>query len=430
MTVVFTENPERTLLGTIINDPSLLPSVEADGLVVDHFQSPWREIFAKLLHLKKEKLDCDVNTIIFGTTDTITAAVIDCVSHGTVSTNIKFWVQAVKRNSVRRNVSLALSKLAADFASADDFSKFEQAKTRLIDISASMAKDQTTSLEDEQSARLVHSLIDALECRVKNFKSGIVPGIKTGFQKLDKVMGGFCASRLVTLSARTGVGKTSMAINFMHHALLQKKSVCYFTVEMTSLEILEKLVSLRSPIDSNKLFTGDFGDEDLDRIVEATRNLYQCNFTIVSKFDRTIQSIESIAKLLREQNQNDFTIVDYAGLIVSRNKHETRQRECSEISGALKQLSSELEIPVLCLVQVNRTGLKSDQSPPTLANLRESDSFGLDSNVALILHNVYDDNKNVISRRIIIDKNRHGDEGEIEIEGDLSICRFREKTNG
>ena len=260
-------------------------------------------------------------------------------------------------------------------------------------------------------------------------------GISTGISALDRVITGLNKTDLIILGARPGMGKTSFALNIARSvAVNSKKTVCFFSLEMTRDQLAQRMLSNEASIESEKLRTGDLTTDEWTRLAQAGTNLAASQIY----FDETpgITVPEMKAKL-RRMKKVDLVIIDYLGLMQSAKKTENRVQEVSDITRNLKAMAKELNVPVIACAQLSRgTEAKGKSHKPALADLRESGSIEQDADIVMFIYrenyyrsetedsdnpeNMPDPNK----AEIIVAKNRHGSVDTVELYWDGKFTRF------
>ena len=260
-------------------------------------------------------------------------------------------------------------------------------------------------------------------------------GIPTGISALDRVITGLNKSDLIILGARPGMGKTSFALNIARHAAVNaKKTVCFFSLEMTRDQLAQRMLSNEASIESEKLRTGELSTDEWTRLAQAGTNLASAQIY----FDETSGiTVPEMKAKLRRMPKVDLVVIDYLGLMQSAKKTENRVQEVSEITRNLKGMAKELNVPVLACAQLSRgTEARGKSHRPALADLRESGSIEQDADIVMFIYreNYYksetDENTNPENMpdpnkaEIIVAKNRHGSVDTVELHWDGKYTRF------
>lgn len=225
--------------------------------------------------------------------------------------------------------------------------------------------------------------------------------------------GGWHPGQLITVGARTGIGKTIVAVNSAEAALAAGRSVLFFSLEMTNEELLTRMLSSMSGVIQNKIKAGGHRNSDEQaRLNEAIKELGTYKLKVEDNPDVTIEYIKSKAKQQAQKPEGlDMIIVDYLQLINPGNTagRANRQEQVANMSRNLKILAKQLNVPIMILVQLNRESKdESEDRLPSKADIRESAAIAADSDVILILHRKYRDDSTDPKALFIVDKNRGG----------------------
>ena len=201
---------------------------------------------------------------------------------------------------------------------------------------------------------------DALSDTIKNIeklfeKKDYITGIPTGITKLDELTSGFQNSELIIIAGRPGKGKSSLAINIAEHASIEeKKSIAFFSLEMTAQHITTRLLGSQAKVDISALRSGFLSDSDWAPIVNASSLLHDANIYIDDTPGLGLMELRAKARRIISRHKIDIILIDYLQLITIGSRRENRQQEISEISRSLKALARELKIPVVALSQLRR----------------------------------------------------------------------------
>ena len=306
-------------------------------------------------------------------------------------------------------------------------SVLEYAERRLNNISGNRQNMTLYRLSD-----LVRSELERLT-ELRDDSSGKFSQIKMGISALDNFMGGFNRSDLILLAGRPGMGKTSFALNIAYNiaASTQNKpklSVVFFSLEMSREQLARRIISSTVLIDSKKMLTGAVSDQEWDDIYKFWHDdLNDVNLL----FDDTsmITVAEMKAKLRRVKNLG-MVMIDYLQLMSSGKKIDSRVHEIGEITRSLKIMAKELNVPIILCSQLSRSieQRKEDNKVPRLSDLRDSGSIEQDADIVIFLSRpeYYDketEQKNVCD--VIVEKNRHGAPGKVQIYWDGAHTAFR-----
>jgi len=240
-------------------------------------------------------------------------------------------------------------------------------------------------------------------------------GVPTGFSDLDKMLAGMQDSNLIILAARPGIGKTAFATNVAQYVAVEKKMpVGYFALEMSNLEMVDRMLVSQANIDAWKLKTGNLKDDDFAKLSEGMGVLAESPLYIDDTPGQSILELRTKARRLHSQVGVKLLVVDYLQLCVGDKNYESRVQEVGAISQGLKNLARELKIPVLALSQLNRGVESRTDKTPVLADLRESGSIEQDADVVMFLYR--NDENNLEDVKLSIAKHRNGASGTIDLK--------------
>jgi len=254
---------------------------------------------------------------------------------------------------------------------------------------------------------------------------GDVVGVPTGFADLDQLLGGLQRSDLIILAARPSMGKSALALGLAYGAAVQHgKTVGIFTLEMSAEQLVQRLLSTETGVDSHRLRLGQIDDSEWERISRALGRLSEANIFIDDSANVALMEVRSKARRLQAEHGVDMIIVDYLQLMSSNRRSDNRVQEISEISRGLKGLARELNVPVVALSQLSRAVETRSDHRPMLSDLRESGSIEQDADIVMFIYrdDKYDENseKKGIAE-LIVAKHRNGPVGSVNL-------RFFERT--
>ena len=282
-----------------------------------------------------------------------------------------------------------------------------------------------------------------------------VVGVPTGLIDLDEKLGGLHKSDLVIIAGRPSMGKTALATNIAYHAAKnladkdEKSSVAFFSLEMSSEQLSTRILSEQARIPSNDIRRGKATEEQLNRYIETSRNIYELPLYIDQTPAITISTLSNRARRMKRLFGLSLIVVDYIQLMRTNSKrYDGRVQEISEITQGLKALAKELSVPVLALSQLSRAVEQRDDKIPQLSDLRESGSIEQDADVVMFVyreqyylekkqpklgsieHAEWQSKMNDINglADIIIGKQRHGPTGNVQVEFEGQYTKFKNLT--
>jgi replicative DNA helicase len=256
---------------------------------------------------------------------------------------------------------------------------------------------------------------------------GEVVGIPSGYSDLDKLTGGLQRSDLIILAARPSMGKSALALGMAYGAAVQHgKKVGFFALEMSAEQLVQRLLSTETGVDSHRLRLGQIDDNEWDRISRAFGRLAEAQIFIDDSANASVMDVRSKARRLQAEQGLDLMIVDYLQLMSGR-RTENRVAEISEISRGLKGLARELNVPVVALSQLSRAVETRADHRPMLSDLRESGSIEQDADIVMFIYrdDKYDENseKKGIAE-LIVAKHRNGPVGTVNLRFFDRTARF------
>lgn len=264
---------------------------------------------------------------------------------------------------------------------------------------------------------------------------GAITGLSTGFRDLDRLTAGLQPSDLVLIAARPSMGKTAFVLNIAQHvAVREKKSVAFFSLEMSKEQLVQRMLCTEATIDAQRLKIGDLKDNDWSSLVKAADRLSSAPIFIDDTPGLTVTEIRSKARRLKVEHELSLVVIDYLQLMQgsAAGRSDNRQQEISEISRSLKSLARELGVPVLALSQLSR-GVEARQNKrPMLSDLRESGSLEQDADIVAFLYredyyNHETDKPNITE--IIVAKHRNGPVDTVELYFQKEFTRFRDYSS-
>ncbi len=325
--------------------------------------------------------------------------------------NAEYYARIVEELALlRRLVAVAGEITELGYSVPEDVSGvLDRAESLVFGVAQRRVVDSMTPLRD-----LLGQSLDHLEQLFSRDES--VTGLATGYTDLDEQLAGLQPSNLIVVGARPAMGKTSFALGIVAHAGVRVgKPVLLFSLEMSHLELTQRLLCSEARVDASRMRTGKLRESDWPKIGHAISRMSEAPIFIDDNPNLTVMDIRARARRLKSREGLGLVVVDYLQLMTGRHGAENRQVEVSEISRGLKILARELEVPVVALSQLSR-GLEMRQDKrPMLADLRESGSIEQDADVVLFLYRdeLYnpDSTESQGTAEVIVAKHRNGPTG-------------------
>lgn len=433
---------EQSLLGSVFRDPDKLDEVALIVRPEDFYLGSNRTLYETMLALHNSGKSLEERLIVSvmkraGTLqdvatirataseqelfDSAMAYISETAESVPTGNNAAYYAQNVRDSSLLRSLVFTGSEMIHEGHCTDG-----SPRERLARVESKIFKLLDTGTQ--KTIRPVRDiLIEAIAEIDERVNRGTVSGISTGYFQLDSVMGGMRPGELIVIAARPSHGKSALAANIIEHVGMQHGLTCLMvSLEMSSQELMERMLSSVSKIDGHTIRNGFLRKEDMPAIVEAQNRISQAPMFVDEDAQRNVVEISSAARRMRRTDHLALLVIDYLQLIEPDNRRESREQQVAVISRRLKQLARELKIPVVCLAQLNRDVETDKDRIPKLRHLRESGAIEQDADVVLFVHRedmyrVKDfDNKALIR----ISKNRNGQRGEIELAWNPGCTRF------
>jgi len=305
----------------------------------------------------------------------------------------------------------------------------------------SQAEQKIFSILDDKSADTVTNvrsvLVDAMDRIDARMRGEATHGVvDSGFADLDALTGGLHSSELIILAARPSMGKTAFAMNIAEHVTLNAhKPVFFVSLEMSAIELIERMLCSISRVNGHRLRNGTISNEDRKRLVEHAGQLSQAPLFLDDSPSRTISEIAAAARrIIRREGELGLIVIDYLQLIEPDNPKDPRHEQVAKIARRLKGLAREMKVPVLCLAQLNRQAEDSKEHRPKLSHLRESGAIEQDADVVMFVHREEyfrrgDDREQFVGQaQIFIEKQRNGPTGDVDLIWRREYTRFEDRA--
>ncbi len=345
------------------------------------------------------------------------SCLVNMLHKNSIEIDISSYILILREKTISRKIISFLNNSICnlkDFINSPD-KLLEDYKNRIEEISSFL--DVKKSFRKKKLSNVI--VLDRKKTFFEEIKERFLRNIngkgfdflKTGFYCLDSKASLLNNSNLVILAARPAIGKTSFALNIALNLSMRKIPIGFFSLEMSSIQIAERIISMLSKVSCERIRRGTFSETELSKIEIAEKNLKSLPFFI---FDYSCSSISNLLKEIKElKREEDVKIIfiDYLQLLHSNKNYENRQGEVAEISRKLKLLAVELDIPIFCLSQLSRKVEERQDKRPVISDLRDSGQIEQDADVVMFLYNrdqqcVNQDKSRTVE--VFLGKNRHG----------------------
>jgi len=434
---------EEAVLGSLLIDPDAILKIAASLKPEDFLSETNRAIYQACFSLYQrnevinqitaahELMRLDKLEQIGGA-----AFLSHLISNVPTSLHVEYYAQIVSNTAMMRRLIAAAGQIEAlGYEAGPD-----------VEASLNKAEDILFQVRMKREPRDFIPIRDALGQYFDKggpltaLGEGELPHVLTGFAALDDFLGGLQRSDLIVLGARPSLGKTSLALNVARNAAVnQKACVALCSLEMSRDAVVQRLLASESGVDSRRVRSGRFTEQDEVKIMQASGILSEAPIYIDDSPQLRVLDIRSKVRRLHFERKIDLIVVDYLQLIQGDGKAETRVQEISKITRSLKTLARELNVPVLTVSQLSRAVEWRASHVPELADLRESGSIEQDADVVLFIYRddmyftaedwskLHDIEKDPYPRGIadiIIAKHRNGPPGQIKLRFLSKIVKF------
>ncbi len=426
---------ERAVLGALLIDPDAIIKVANFLRPEDFYRERHSWIYAALLALHERREPADFVTLV----DELErqglledaggpAYITELINSTPTAIYVDYYARIVERTAILRRLITAAGKIAelAYDESQDVDDVVDRAEQIIFGVSESRIHRDLTPVSS-----IITDVVDHIDFLARN--QDTIMGVPTGFTLLDKMLGGFQKSDLIIVAGRPGMGKTSLGLAVAQNAAKRHQArVAIFSLEMSNEQLVQRLLSMETGINSHRLRMGDIYEEEWPILMEAANTLAATHIFIDDTPAATVMEIRTKARRLYAEHGLDLILIDYMQLMSggsSLGRGENRQQEISYISRSLKSLARELNVPVVALSQLSRAVESRSDKRPMLSDLRESGSIEQDADVVLFVYRedyyIEDTDRQNIAD-IIVAKHRHGSTGTVSLFFRKELTQFRD----
>ncbi len=429
------QEAEQAVIGSMLMDKDAV-EVAADALEKeDFYNNQYGILFEAMIQLNKEGKPADLVQVQDRVKQNGAPVEVagmeflrEILTMVPTSANIKHYVEIVKSKAILRNLIKSAQAIEEECYQG-------QNEIENILFEAERSINQITQKGKTQEFQPIGDVVmEALErMQAAANAGGKITGISTGFTDLDYKTAGLQNSDFILIAARPSMGKTAFVLNIAQHAAVKHEvSTVVFSLEMSKLQLVNRIISMESKVDSKNIRTGDLTPSEWANISEGASNVGNSNLIIDDTPGITISELRSKCRKLKRDKNLGLIIIDYIQLMSGGGKSESRQQEVSEISRSLKGIARELNVPVVALSQLSRAVESRPDKRPMLSDLRESGAIEQDADVAMFIYR--DDYYNKDSEKrgvaeIIIAKQRNGPTGTVELAWLPDFTKFANLNN-
>ena len=429
---------EMSLLGSVLLDPRVIGDVILIVRSGESFFKPANgAIYDAMIELYDTKGSVDIVQLhqVLVDRDILDTVggqdyLIELANAVPSAANARHYANLVREKAmIRKLIETAGDILYDAYHSPEDARCIlEEAEQRIFHIAQESEHASSQSLRD---------LIDQTMKFLDENEGRAITGVASGFAELDEMTSGLQKGELIIIAARPSMGKTALALNIAEQVALQGKAVAVFSLEMSRQQLVQRLLCSRSGVDSHRLRRNMLRDQEWHKLHRACDQLMDAPILIDDTPGLSSMQLRAKARRLAAKHKLEMVVIDYLQLMTTGGRAESRQQEVSEISRAVKAMARELEVPVVCLSQLNRAAEQREGHRPRMADLRESGSIEQDADVIMMLHReeyyhqqdphwVEDNPEKVNVAELIVAKQRNGPTGTVNLTWMPMSTRFRD----
>jgi replicative DNA helicase len=343
----------------------------------------------------------------------------------------KYYAEIVQNKAAYRALITATTEILRDAyeESMEATQLVSQAEQKIFGIldrrSGSTVKDITSVL---------HEAMERIDARMRGEHT--TGGVDTGFTDLDAMMGGLHNGELIVLAARPSMGKTAFAMNIAEFvSVVARVPVLFVSLEMSAIELADRLLCSYSRVNGHQLRNGTISKEDRMRLVEKAGEISSAPLFVDDSPGRTVTEIAAAARrIARREGRLGLIVIDYLQLCEPDNPKDPRQEQVARMTRRLKGLAREMQVPIICLAQLNRQTEAGKDNIPRLSHLRESGAIEQDADVVMFVHREEyyhrgeDASQFAGMAQIILAKQRNGPVGDVDLVWKRDFTRFENKA--
>ena len=427
---------EQSVIGSMIMDREAIVVASEIVLGDDFYNKQYGIVFDTMVELNDEGKPVDLVTLQDRLKEKDVPPEVsslefigDLIRAVPTSANIKYYANIVaEKSTLRKLIRLNEEIVNTCYVGKDSLEDIlADTEKRVFDL-----VQRRNTGEFVPIRQVVMNAMDNIERASHN--QGNVTGVATGFLDLDYRTAGMQPSDLILVAARPSMGKTAFVLNVAQYvAFKQNKTVAIFSLEMSKEQLVNRLFSMESKVDSQHLRTGNLSDAEWEKLIESAGVIGKSNLIIDDTPGISISEMRSKCRKYKLEHNLEMIIIDYLQLMSGSGKStDSRQQEISDISRSLKALARELHVPVIALSQLSRAVEQRPDHRPMLSDLRESGAIEQDADVVMFIYRDDYYNKDTEKKgiaEIIIAKQRNGPIGTVELVWLPDFTKFANLDN-
>ena len=429
---------EKGVLGSLLLDPQMCDEIALMLRPTDFYADANQRLYRNLIAMHEQGKRIDITLLVErlkqeGEYEAIGGAayLAEVAQSVPYAANAAYYAEIVRNKATIRELIHASTEILRDAwdPTYDPKELLGHAEEKIFAVHDRRTTDRVTHIEN-----LLIEAFDRIDARLAKGTGDATP---THFRDLDELTGGLHPGEFIVLAARPSMGKTALATNIAENvAILSRVPVLFVSLEMARLELAQRLLCSQGSIDGSKFRSGFISADEREKLMEASGKLSQSPLYIDDTPTRTITEIAACARRLKRKENLGLIVIDYLQLVQPDDPRDPRQEQVAKMARRLKGLARELNVPVLCLAQLNRQVEASgkEEHRPRLSHLRESGAIEQDADVVMFVHREeYYHTKEkaeelgiVGQGLLIVAKQRNGPTDDIKLQWSSKYTRFRD----
>ncbi len=429
---------EKGVLGSLILAPEMCDEIALMLRPVDFYADANQRLYRNLLAMHEEGKRIDITLLHErlkkeGELEAIggPAYLGEVAQSVPYAHNAPHYAEIVRNKATVRELIHASTEILRDAwdPTYEPKELLSHAEEKIFAVHDRRTSDRVTHIEN-----LLIEAFDRIDARLER---GVGDATPTHFRDLDNLTGGLHPGEFVVLAARPSMGKTALATNIAENvAIISRVPVLFVSLEMARLELAQRLLCSQGSIDGSKFRSGFISADEREKLMEASGKLSQSPLFIDDSPSRTVTEIAACSRRLKRKENLGLIVIDYLQLVQPDDPRDPRQEQVAKMARRLKGLARELNVPIICLAQLNRQVEASgkEEHRPRLSHLRESGAIEQDADVVMFVHREeYYHTKEkaeelgiVGQGLLILAKQRNGPTGDIKLQWSDKYTRFRD----
>lgn len=428
---------ERAVLGSLLLLPEVCDEVALIIRPDDFYDDAHARIYRQIVALHESGRPVDPLLVVeklkdSGDHDAVGGAayLLELTQEIATAAHAEHFARIVRDKAVLRSLIHAGTDIIQEASdpTAEAREMLARAEERVFRILDAKGENNVSSIRD-----VLHESLARIDARMQHQHA--YGGLETGYIDYDELTGGLHDSELVILAARPSMGKTALAVNMVEHIAIDErgpgKPVLFVSLEMSAMELGDRILCSRSRVNSHRLRNGQINAEESRKLVQTAAAISRAPLYIDDSPSRNMTEIAATARRMKRRDGLALVVVDYLQLIEADNPRDPRQEQVARVARRLKGLARELNIPVLCLAQLNRQVEATRDNKPQLSHLRESGAIEQDADVVMFVHReeyyqTNDEDRERVKGQadLLVKKQRNGPTGDIKLTWLHDFTRF------